>query len=120
MGRPPRKGRGVDYIPERQDFVWVIFTPQTGHEQAGHRPALVVSHDLFNQKTGLVFVCPIINSAPRNKFHIPIEGIHELKGSIMADQLKSLDFKARKLTKKGHCPDELFAKILERIEPIIF
>jgi len=120
----------VGYLPKRQDFVWVNFTPQAGaegrggapsleHEQAGHRPALVISHDLFNQKTGLVFVCPITNHPPRNKFQVPLEGL-PVTGSVMADQLKSLDYQVRGLTFQGRCPDEVFQTVLARIEPILF
>jgi len=107
------------YIPKRQDFVWISFDPQAGHEQAGHRPALVISHDLFNQKTGLVFVCPITNHPPRNQFHIALEGLI-VTGSVMTDQLKSLDYGARNLTFKGKCPDDVFQTVVSRIKPILF
>ncbi|MDH5560272.1 MAG: type II toxin-antitoxin system PemK/MazF family toxin [Deltaproteobacteria bacterium] len=109
----------MNYVPKRQDFVWVNFTPQAGHEQAGHRPALVISHDLFNQRTGLVFLCPITNHPPRNNFHVPLENL-KVSGCVMADQLKSLDYHARGLTYQGKCPDDVFYSVLARINPILF
>lgn len=108
------------YIPKRQDVVWVNFSPQAGHEQAGHRSALVISHDIFNKKTGLVFVCPMTNHPPRNKFHIPLDKSAKATGCIMTDQLKSLGYRARNLTFKERCPDIVFQTVLARIEPIIF
>jgi mRNA interferase MazF len=108
------------YIPKRGDFLWLCFNPQAGHEQMGDRPALVVSHNGFNQKMGFVFVCPISNTQRQNPFYVKIPEGEAVKGVIMADQLRSLDFRARKARFIGHCPDLLLQDVLRRIKPILF
>jgi mRNA interferase MazF len=107
-------------IPKRGDFIWINFDPQAGHEQMGKRPALVVSHDRFNQKMGFAFVCPISNTTGKNPFYVPIPEDIGVTGVIMADQLRSLDFRARKASVIGTCPDRLFQDVLRRIKPVIF
>ena len=109
----------VDYIPKRGDFIRLSFDPQAGHEQMGNRPALVISHTSFNQKMGFVFVCPVTNTKRENPFYVQIVGEKNVTGVIMADQLRSLDYRARKATFIGKCLNELFLEVLARIEPII-
>ena len=108
------------YLPKRGDFIWLTFDPQTGHEQMGKRPALVVSHDGFNQKMGFAFVCPISNTQRQNPFYIVIPEGEDVTGVIMADQMRSLDFKARKAEFIAQCPDLILKDVLRRIKPIIF
>ncbi|MBU1105640.1 MAG: type II toxin-antitoxin system PemK/MazF family toxin [Candidatus Riflebacteria bacterium] len=110
----------VAYTPKRGDFIRLSFDPQAGHEQMGSRPALVISHTSFNQKMGFVFVCPVSNTKRENPFYVPISGEKNVTGVIMADQLRSLDYRARKASFIGKCPNELFLEVLARIEPIIF
>ena len=108
------------YIPRRGDFIWIDFDPQAGHEQMEDRPALVVSHDGFNQQMDFAFVCPISNTQRKNPFYVHIPEGEAVTGVIMADQMRSLDFRARKASFKGECPDLLFQDVLRRIKPIIF
>lgn len=75
------------YIPQRGHFIWLQFDPQSGHEQQGTRPALVLSHDRFNQKLGFVYVCPISNTKRKNPFYVAIPGGEPVTGVIMADQM---------------------------------
>lgn len=110
----------VAYFPNRGDFVRLSFDPQAGHEQMGNRPALVVSHTAFNKRMGFAFLCPITNSKRQNPFYVPISGDTHVTGVIMADQLRSLDYRARNVTFLGKCPEELFLEVLARIEPIIW
>lgn len=110
----------VAYFPKRGDFVRLSFDPQAGHEQMGNRPALVLSHTSFNQKMGFAFFCPITNSKRPNPFYVPITGDTPITGVIMADQLRSLDYRARNVTFLGQCPEDLFLEVLARIEPIIW
>jgi len=110
----------VKYIPKRGDFILFHFDPQAGHEQLGTRPALVVSHDTFNRKMGFVFVCPVSNTARRNPFYVPVKAGKKVTGVIMADQLRSLDYRARKAIFIGKCLEGLLNEVLMRIEPIIF
>jgi mRNA interferase MazF len=110
----------VAYIPNRGDFIWINFDPQAGYEQMGKRPALVVSHDGFNQRTGFAFVCPISNTKRQNLFYVRIPDDQAVTGIIMVDQMRSLDFRARQASFIGECPYLLLQDVLRRIKPIIF
>lgn len=83
------------YIPSPGDLVWLEFNPQAGHEQAGHRPALVISDKAYNQKTGLALYCPVTSNTKGYPFEVNCSS-KEIQGVILADQVKSLDWKARK------------------------
>jgi mRNA interferase MazF len=108
------------YIPKRGDFIWINFDPQAGHEQRGNRPALVVSHDEFNQRMGFAFVCPISNTQRKNPFYVVIPEKQAATGVIMTDQMRSLDFRARKASFISECPALVLADVLRRIKPILF
>ncbi len=110
----------MKYAPRRRDFILLRFDPQAGHEQMGTGPALVVSHDAFNRKMGFVFVCPVSNTTRRNPFYVPTEAGKKVTGIIMADQLRSLDYRARKASYIDKCPESLLNEVLMRIEPILF
>lgn len=103
------------YCPERGDIVWLAFSPQAGHEQAGHRPALVLSPEPYNRKAGLALFCPITNRAKGYPFEVTIpEGI-KASGVILSDQVRSLDWKARQAeffcTLPPSALDEVTAKL---------
>jgi len=110
----------VGYIPKRGDFIRPNFNPQAGHEQMGSRPALVLSHTSFNRKMGFAFVCPISTTKRKNPFYIPIREAEKVVGVIMADQLRSLDHRARKALFISKCPEGLLQEVLMHIEPILF
>lgn len=110
----------VNYTPERGHFIRLNFDPQAGHEQTGNRPALVVSQSNFNRKMGFVFVCPISNTKRKNPFYVQIPEGEAVTGVIMADQLRSLDYRARQASFIGECSPELLEEVLQRIEPILF
>ncbi|MBN1448549.1 MAG: type II toxin-antitoxin system PemK/MazF family toxin [Bacteroidetes bacterium] len=78
-------------------FIAVTFHPQTGHEQEGRRPALVVSNTLFNEKTGLAFVCPLTGTDRGYPFHVAVTGNPRVKGFVMVEQVKSIDNRTRKI-----------------------
>lgn len=108
------------YIPYRGTFVWLKFDPQSGHEQKGNRPALVLSPESFNRKMGFAFVCPISNTQRKNPFYVLIPEGELVTGVIMADQLRSLDFKSRKAEYIADCPELVLQDVLRRIKPILF
>lgn len=83
------------YIPEEGDFITISFDPQSGHEQKGRRPALVISNMTFNQATGLAIVCPITNTNRNIPFHLPVPASSSLTGFIMVEQVKSVDCSTR-------------------------
>ena len=85
-----------DYIPAKGDLVTVTFDPQSGHEQKGRRPALVISNDLFNQRTGFTIVCPITNTKRNLPFHIALPLESAVTGFILVEQVKAIDFRARR------------------------
>lgn len=87
-----------EYIPEKGDLVTVTFDPQSGHEQKGRRPALVVSNKLFNGATGLTIVCPITNTNLNIPFHVAMPKDSSLTGYVMVEQVKSIDYKSRQTT----------------------
>jgi mRNA interferase MazF len=110
----------VDYIPARGDFIWLNFDPQSGHEQMGKRPALVVSHTEFNLQRGFILVCPVSNTKRKNPFYVNIPAGEAVTGVLMADQLRSLDYQSRGAELIATCPKELLMEVLGRIYPIVF
>ena len=84
------------YVPDRGDAVWLEFNPQAGHEQAGRRPALVLSPRAYNQRVGLALVCPITNHVKGYPFEVEIAAGQKITGVVLADQVKSLDWVARR------------------------
>lgn len=85
----------MSYIPNRGDVVWLNFTPQAGHEQMGTRPALVLSPEKYNKKTGLAVCCPITSNVKGYPFEVNISG-KKISGVVLSDHLKNLDWKLRK------------------------
>lgn len=83
------------YVPSPGDLVWLEFNPQAGHEQAGRRPAVVLSQREYNRKTGLALFCPITSKVKGYPFEVWVSG-KKIEGAILSDQIKSLDWKARK------------------------
>ena len=87
------------YVPDSGDIVWLYFDPQAGHEQAGHRPAVVLSPSSYNDKTSLMLCCPMTTQLKGYPFEVEVVG--ERSGAVLADQVKSLDWKARRAEFKG-------------------
>lgn len=82
--------------PLRGDVVILDFNPQAGHEQAGTRPALVISADIFNATTGFIVACPITNQVKKYPFEVPVTGSQQTTGVVLSDQFKSLDWRSRR------------------------
>jgi mRNA interferase MazF len=98
-------------VPDRGDVVWLDFTPQMGHEQAGRRRALVVSPVSYNGKVGLALVCPITSQSKGYPFEVKIPKGSKTAGVILADQVKSLDWRARNADVFAHVPLEIVAQV---------
>lgn len=107
------------YVPEAGDFVWLTFDPQAGREQAGRRPALVLSPKIYNAKSGLALACPITNHAKGYPFEVAVPVGHAVTGVILSDHLKSVDWKARSAEKVGHCTSEVIDEVRARLAPLI-
>ncbi len=108
------------YIPHKGDFIGLTFDPQSGHEQKGRCPALVISNTLFNQKTGLAIVCPITNKDRSYPFHIKIFDSVSLIGFVMVDQVKSVDYNSRKVKFIEISTAELLNEVLEILDACIY
>lgn len=108
------------FIPNQGDFITLSFDPQSGHEQKGRRPALVVSKTLFNRSTGLAIVCPVTNTRRNFPFHIPIPDGLDLTGYIMAEQVKSVDFRTRKARRIGPAPEHIVAEVLAILDACLY
>ena len=107
------------YVPEAGDLVWLTFDPQAGREQAGRRPALVLSPRLYNAKSLLALVCPITNRAKGYPFEVPVPEGRGATGVILADHVKSVDWKARRAEKVGQCPTEVIDEVRARLAPLL-
>ncbi len=108
------------YIPRQGDIIAITFDPQSGHEQKGRRPALVVSKDLFNRSTGLAIVCPLTNTERGFPFHVPVPKSNGLKGFIMVEQVKSVDFHTRRAKRIERASDELLSNVLSILDACIY
>ena len=84
------------YVPDRGDVVWLSFSPQAGHEQAGRRPALIISPGTYNQKVGLAICCPITSQVKGYPFEVSLGSEGRTRGVVLSDQVKSLDWRARR------------------------
>lgn len=107
------------YAPARGDIVWLQFTPQAGHEQAGRRPAVVVSPIEYNQKVGLCLCCPITGQVKGYPFEVQVPEEVGIKGAVLCDQVKSVDWRARKARRIGVMPGELVGEIRARMLVLI-
>ena len=108
------------YVPKQGDLVTLDFDPQSGHEQKGRRPALVISKDAFNKATGMAICCPITNTDRRIPFHVPITSRTSLTGFVMCEQVKSLDFRARGLKLIERAPQEVLEDVLAIVDASVF
>jgi mRNA interferase MazF len=105
------------YVPEAGDIVWLRFSPQAGHEQSGHRPALVISPAAYNGKTSLMICCPITTHVKGYPFEVPIAG--KRPSVVLADQVKSLDWVVRKAKYKGKAASAELAHVRARIVTLV-
>jgi mRNA interferase MazF len=107
------------YIPESGDIVWITLNPQAGHEQAGRRPALVLSPAAYNMKSGLAILCPITSQVKGYPFEVLIPKGMEIHGAILSDQVKSLDWKARKAEFVGKLSSAAFNEVAQKLVALI-
>jgi mRNA interferase MazF len=107
------------YIPDRGDLIWLMFTPQAGHEQAGHRPALVISPKSYNAKTGLALMCPITSQVKGFPFEVPLPAGLPVSGVVLSDQIKNLDWRVREAEFISTLPAHITADVIAKITPLI-
>jgi mRNA interferase MazF len=107
------------HIPNRGDAVWITFNPQAGHEQAGRRPALVLSPAAYNGKVGLALLCPITSQIKGYPFEVLIPDGLKISGAILSDQAKSLDWKVRQAELICKLPPETVAEVLQKLNALL-
>ena len=107
------------YIPDRGDVIWITLNPQAGHEQAGRRPALVISPAAYNSKTDLAILCPITSHVKGYPFEVVIPQGLKVSGAVLSDQIKNLDWTARAAEFICKLPDSIVQEVLKKLSTLI-
>jgi mRNA interferase MazF len=107
------------YVPKSGDVVWITLNPHSGHEEAGRRPAVVLSPQSYNSKTGLAILCPITNQIKGYPFEVIIPGGLPVQGAILSDQVKNLDWRTRKAELICSLPGEITAEVLQMLGTLL-
>jgi mRNA interferase MazF len=109
----------VAYVPDRGDVVWITLNPQAGHEQAGRRPAVAVSARSYNGKVGLGLFCPVTSQVKGYPFEVALPDGLPVNGVVLADQVKSLDWRARKVELVARLPSAVSAEVLGKLAALL-
>jgi mRNA interferase MazF len=117
--RPARPGRGGRAAPDRGDVVWITLDPQVGHEQRGRRPALVLSPRAYNARVGLGLFCPITSQVKGYPFEVRIPPGLAVTGVVLADQVKSFDWRARHADFVTSVPEAVATEVLGRLQTLL-
>lgn len=107
------------FVPDAGDFVWLTFDPQAGREQAGRRPALVLSPKIYNAKSGLALACPVTSQVKGYPFEVTVPAGAGVTGVILSDHVKSVDWKVRRAELLGRCPDDVMDEVRARLAPLL-
>lgn len=110
---------GEVYVPRRGDLVWISLNPQAGHEQAGRRPAVVISPAAYNAKVGLALLCPVTSRAKGYPFEVAVPPRFGVEGVVLADQVKSLDWRARRAERIAALPPAAVREILAKLGALV-
>jgi mRNA interferase MazF len=107
------------YVPEAGDLVWLTFDPQTGREQRGRRPAVILSPKIYNERSDLAVVCPITSLVKGRMFEVQVPPGSRIEGAVLADHVKSLDWKQRRAQFAGRLDESTLEEVRERIRPLL-
>lgn len=107
------------YVPARGDIVWLDFEPSVGREQTGNRPALVVSPEAFNRKTGLALLCPVTSRIKGYPFEVRLPDSSTISGVVLADHIKSLDWRERGARPIGRAPTRILGDVLDKVRVLL-
>lgn len=107
------------FSPDRGDLVWLRFDPQSGHEQAGQRPALTLSPRAYNARVGLALFCPITSKIKGYPFEVRLPAKLKIQGVILSDQIKSLDWRARRARRVDRVPDEVMSETFAKLKTLL-
>lgn len=108
-----------EYVPDRGDIVWLTFNPQAGHEQAGRRPAVVLSPASYNGKVGLGLFCPVTSQVKGYPFEVAVPPRLKITGAVLADQVRSLDWRARHAELIGRLPAAVVAEVVKKAATLL-
>jgi mRNA interferase MazF len=109
----------VDYVPDRGDAIWITLNPQEGHEQAGRRPAIVLTVKAYNEKSGLAICCPITNQTKGYPYEVAIPDGLGVTGVVLADQVRSLDWRERRAELIVALPIEVISDVREKLHTLL-
>lgn len=109
----------ASYLPERGDFIWLEFSPQAGHEQAGRRPALVVSPRVYNERSSVALLCPVTSRPRGYAFEVVLPPNGPVTGVVLSDQVRSLDWRARHAQFGGRAPRTVVAEVLAKARTLL-
>ena len=107
------------YVPQRGDVVWISLNPRAGHEQAGRRPAVVLSPQAYSSKVGLALLCPIASQVKGYPFEVKIPAELPIAGVILSDQVKSMDWRARKVERICALPPNVIVEVLGKLHALL-
>ena len=107
------------YIPQRGDIVWITLNPQAGHEQSGHRPAVVLSPGSYNSKTGLALFCPVTSQVKGYPFEVLLPEGLPVEGAILSDQVKSLDWRVRNAERLCSLPASTISEVMQKLNILL-
>jgi mRNA interferase MazF len=108
-----------EWVPRARDLVWLSFDPQAGREQAGRRPALILSPEEYNRRSGLALACPITSQVKGYPFEVQLPPGLPVSGVVLADHIKSLDWRARRAELAAQLPSEVLQDVLDRLAPLL-
>ena len=114
-----KSGEMMAYIPNRGDIVWITFNRQAGHEQAGRRPAMVLSPAAYNGKVGLAILCPVTSQIKGYPFEVLIPDGLKISGAILSDQVKNLDWNARQVELVCKLPSVTIDEVLQKLNTLL-
>lgn len=109
----------ADYVPARGDIVWLNFSPQAGHEQAGRRPALVLSPRAYNERSSVALICPITSRVREHPFEVPLPSDGSVTGVVLADQIRSLDWRARGASLVTRAARSVVGDVLAKVQILV-
>ncbi len=107
------------YVPDRGDAVWLTFDPQAGHEQSGRRPAVILSPRAYNGVTGLAILCPVTSQMKGYPFEVVLPQGLPVAGAVLSDQVRSLDWRARKAARICRLPDDITAEVFGKLQSLL-
>lgn len=111
--------RAAEYVPDRGDLIWLMFDPQARREQAGRRPALVLSPKAYNEKVGLALLCPVTSHVKGYPFEVAIPAGRKIGGAVLSDHVKSLDWRIRQAQYADQAPPAVLAEVRRKLQMLI-